>query len=247
MLRFHASFHSLVPWLCVLALVACSCSDAHTAADGGGDGSAADGGETDAATPDAAADGGAGTDAGEGDAGGACPPDRRFFELGCGPVEPGSGIRPLPEAGCYIECSGAGDPVCPDGTACERAWVNPCPCEPGEECCGACGGEQWLCLEPEVQMCGGFAGLECPDGEVCVDDPSDACDPDMGGADCPGICVAPGCEPMDARGMGACDAFFGYAWNGRECVGLSGCSCEGADCDATYDSAETCRDAYAGC
>jgi len=38
------------------------------------------------------------------------------------------------------------------------------------------------------QTCGGFAGLACPDGMVCVDDPHDSCDPAHGGADCGGIC-----------------------------------------------------------
>jgi hypothetical protein len=38
-------------------------------------------------------------------------------------------------------------------------------------------------------MCGGLAGFPCPDGFVCVDDPSDSCDPATGGADCSGICV----------------------------------------------------------
>jgi hypothetical protein len=37
--------------------------------------------------------------------------------------------------------------------------------------------------------CGGIAGLPCPDGFVCVDDPRDDCDPATGGADCIGICV----------------------------------------------------------
>jgi hypothetical protein len=37
-------------------------------------------------------------------------------------------------------------------------------------------------------MCGGFAGLTCPGGMICVDDPSDDCDPDLGGADCIGMC-----------------------------------------------------------
>ncbi len=40
-------------------------------------------------------------------------------------------------------------------------------------------------------MCGGFAGFPCPDGLECVDDPSDDCDPERGGADCGGICVEP--------------------------------------------------------
>ena len=38
-------------------------------------------------------------------------------------------------------------------------------------------------------MCGGIAGFPCPDGFVCVDDPSDSCDPATGGADCSGICL----------------------------------------------------------
>ncbi|ATB32793.1 hypothetical protein [Melittangium boletus] len=38
------------------------------------------------------------------------------------------------------------------------------------------------------QQCGGFAGLPCPEPLVCVDDPSDDCDPKQGGRDCMGIC-----------------------------------------------------------
>lgn len=38
-------------------------------------------------------------------------------------------------------------------------------------------------------QCGGFGGLQCPDGLACVDDPSDTCDPMQGGADCMGRCV----------------------------------------------------------
>ncbi|WP_339133359.1 MAG: Kazal-type serine protease inhibitor domain-containing protein [Candidatus Electrothrix sp. GW3-4] len=45
---------------------------------------------------------------------------------------------------------------------------------------GDCGGEQ--------AVCGGIAGLLCPEGMECVDDPSDDCDPAHGGADCLGIC-----------------------------------------------------------
>jgi hypothetical protein len=37
-------------------------------------------------------------------------------------------------------------------------------------------------------MCGGLAGLPCPAGFECVNDPSDSCDPATGGADCSGIC-----------------------------------------------------------
>jgi hypothetical protein len=42
---------------------------------------------------------------------------------------------------------------------------------------------------PPLQPCGGIAGFPCPKGQVCVDDPRDACDPTKGGADCIGLCV----------------------------------------------------------
>lgn len=37
-------------------------------------------------------------------------------------------------------------------------------------------------------FCGGIAGIACPGGGRCVDDPSDNCDPTKGGADCGGVC-----------------------------------------------------------
>lgn len=39
------------------------------------------------------------------------------------------------------------------------------------------------------QICGGFAGIQCPAGKMCVDNPNDSCDPKKGGRDCSGICV----------------------------------------------------------
>jgi hypothetical protein len=55
------------------------------------------------------------------------------------------------------------------------------------------------------------------------------------------------CAPQDARGVGLCAAFFGYAWNGSSCIGLSGCSCEGADCDEAYETPEACQMARSSC
>lgn len=52
---------------------------------------------------------------------------------------------------------------------------------------GVCGWEITQC--PPTRMCGGFAGIACPEGLACVDDPDDSCDPRTGGADCSGICV----------------------------------------------------------
>jgi hypothetical protein len=42
--------------------------------------------------------------------------------------------------------------------------------------------------EPAGQMCGGIAAIQCPEGQSCVDDPRDDCDPEGGGADCSGVC-----------------------------------------------------------
>lgn len=43
--------------------------------------------------------------------------------------------------------------------------------------------------KPAAAFCGGIANIPCPTGESCIDDPSDDCDPQQGGADCGGICV----------------------------------------------------------
>ena len=42
--------------------------------------------------------------------------------------------------------------------------------------------------QPPGQFCGGFAGIPCPEGFVCVDVPGDHCNPSQGGADCAGYC-----------------------------------------------------------
>jgi len=41
----------------------------------------------------------------------------------------------------------------------------------------------------DTRMCGGIAGIACGAGEECIDDTTDSCDPNNGGADCSGICV----------------------------------------------------------
>jgi hypothetical protein len=90
---------------------------------------------------------------------------------------------PLPAVACRL---------CPDG-------VNfTCP----EAVCtdGQCGIDFTQCPapppppDPGIIQCGGFAGLPCPDGFTCVDDPRDDCSPCRGGADCGGICVEVSCS-----------------------------------------------------
>jgi hypothetical protein len=90
-------------------------------------------------------------------------------------------------------------PVCPEGTVPEvrdNCYTDRC--------------VSWAeCGQPvqPVDFCGGFAGVACPRGLECVDDPNDDCSPENGGADCPGVCVepAPVCE-ADTDADGRCDA-----------------------------------------
>lgn len=44
------------------------------------------------------------------------------------------------------------------------------------------------CEPVDGPFCGGIAGFPCPGAGMCVDDPSDDCDPNNGGADCGGLC-----------------------------------------------------------
>jgi hypothetical protein len=38
-------------------------------------------------------------------------------------------------------------------------------------------------------FCGGIAARPCPGSGQCIDNPTDSCDPNNGGADCGGVCV----------------------------------------------------------
>lgn len=66
-------------------------------------------------------------------------------------------------------------------------------------------------------MCGGIAGFECPGAGDCVDDPSDSCNPDAGGADCAGLC--------ECNSIGLC--VEGYVWDSSPQV----CDCVPEDYD----------------
>jgi hypothetical protein len=102
-------------------------------------------------------------------------------EASCGASDQPGTCMPIPEV-----CTQDANPACGcDGVtynnACRAnvAGVSVAhlgPCEPA----------------PEIIVCGGFANLQCPEADqVCVDDPTDSCDPDNGGADCAGRCVVP--------------------------------------------------------
>jgi len=82
--------------------------------------------------------------------------------------------------------------------------------------------------EPKPVFCGGIAGFPCPDGQTCVDNPNDECDPNNGGADCGGICVT---DPEPAF----CGGIAGIPCpDGQTCVDNPNDECDpnngGADC-----------------
>ncbi|KAL1850712.1 hypothetical protein VTK73DRAFT_9608 [Phialemonium thermophilum] len=95
-------------------------------------------------------------------------------------------------------CSGSTTPtVTATYQSCGGHRVNPRPCPENHICiddprregsCGMACDMPGICVEPTT-FCGGFAGVACESGKVCVDDPRDRCDPENGGADCGGFCV----------------------------------------------------------
>lgn len=166
-----------------------------------------------------------------------CPPvcaDGTFCEGTCCPnsgCEDGFYCAP-PGEGCVMDALPVECPnECPDGSACAD----------GSLCCPGCGGEFFCSADgagcPDVACppaCDD--GVFCESG-LCCDDcrGSSYCSPDGACMPCTGECA-----PLDARGVGECAAFFGYTWNGADCVGVSGCDCEGRDCSRLYDSPERC-------
>jgi hypothetical protein len=93
-----------------------------------------------------------------------------------------------------VRCRAGTECVVVDGDAtCAESDTDVDPCAavtcPAGNSCEVVDG-QGICTanEPTGPACGGIAARQCPGAGQCVDDASDDCDPDNGGADCGGLC-----------------------------------------------------------
>ena len=131
--------------------------------------------------------------------------------------------------------------------ACLKIYAPVCGCDGatyGNDCEAAAAGVSIASkgeCEPEPAFCGGIANIPCPDGQSCIDDPNDGCDPNAGGADCGGICIDP---PQPAF----CGGIAGLPCpEGQSCVDDPSDDCDpntgGADCGGMCVTTETCGDA----
>ncbi len=118
----------------------------------------------------------------------------------CGAADASSTCEPRPEV-----CNEIFAPVCgcdgnTYGNSCEAAAAGT-----GVSTEGECP------PVPPGGFCGGIAGIQCPEGQLSVDDANDDCDPDLGGADCGGVCIL---EPEEPAGDTCEDACGGQAESG---------------------------------
>jgi len=133
----------------------------------------------------------------------------------------------------------------PDEIGCTAAYL---PCLSGGECapfdakaigdCDAFLGYTWT-----GDNCIGISGCECS-GTDCVNlyDSSEEC------WDEHALCeLTDPCGPDEAKGEGPCDQFFGWAWDGLQCIGVSGCECIGPDCGSLPLELGDCEIAHADC
>ncbi|HMJ12513.1 MAG TPA: hypothetical protein VK524_13910 [Polyangiaceae bacterium] len=154
----------------------------------------------------------------------------------CGGATPDAGAQCRSDTDCpvILLCK-----LCPDGSC----------ADPNVHCVnGACSAPNYTCNNSTPCR----STQDCNSGERCTVEDG-ACNPPPGckpGDACPAICYGvceAACAAQDATGVGACDMFLGYKWDGKACTPTSGCSCSGADCGSLYRDETTCLAAHRGC
>jgi hypothetical protein len=85
---------------------------------------------------------------------------------------------------CVAPLGCSQDADCLPGEVCAGAVTENCDPATGAACSGVCMPDPGS----DPRRCG-FAGETCPTGYECVDDRRDECNPEHGGADCPGVCA----------------------------------------------------------
>ena len=139
---------------------------------------------------------------------------------------PGSAEVDLGGCGDWEVCCFETEPCIPEGGS-GAVYPGTPPCCPGLVSI-PCGGP----IAGECQPCvGSFSCTACGDG-VCAQ-PENECT-------CPKDCGAASCVAVDPHGYGDCLAVLGVAFDGAQCVGVSGCDC-GADCALFFESMQACE------
>ncbi|MEM9067933.1 MAG: hypothetical protein AAGE52_05480 [Myxococcota bacterium] len=179
-----------------------------------------------------------------------CPDDQRSFENACG-----CGCEPLPSAceaqdaravgGCepapfYVwdgeSCRPEVGCSC-EGADCDSVYADEASCLAANDGCLSCDpapGDPGVSYVGESPMECALIDFDCSfPAEYFANDCGCGCQVD--------------CGPMDVREVGTCEPFRGYAWDGESCNIVSGCACEGSDCDSLFPTQEECEVTFTTC
>jgi hypothetical protein len=91
-------------------------------------------------------------------------------------------------------------------------------------------------------FCGGIAGIQCPSGMDCIDNPNDSCDPKHGGADCGGICVTGSSSSSSASSIQSSSKSFSSAFAVASSISSKAMSSSASVSSAAYQASAELTD-----